>query len=138
VIGIVSKVGFGWIFDRLSIAGIVLCYALIAVSSALSLAVAGVASMMLFMSVRGVAHGGSIVDGPVLAKHYYGPENLGLNIGIFTLCTSIGFGTGPVVMAQMADASGSYVSAFILATVLAALAAALLWPVKPRFWTKPD
>ena len=76
-------------------------------------------------------------DGPVLAKHYYGPQNLGLNIGIFTLCTSIGFGTGPVVMAQMADASGSYTSAFILATALAALAAILLWPIKPRFWTKP-
>ena len=138
VIGIGSKIAFGWVFDRLSIAGIVLCYVLIAISSALSLAVAGVASMILFMSVRGVAHGGSIVDGPVLAKHYYGPRNLGLNIGIFTLCTSVGFGTGPVVMAQMADASGSYVSAFVLATALSALAALLLWPIKPRFWERPD
>ncbi|HKJ73961.1 MAG TPA: MFS transporter [Alphaproteobacteria bacterium] len=136
-IGIVAKVGFGWLYDRLSIVGIVICYALIAISSAFSLAVTGVATMILFMVVRGVAHGGSIVDGPVLAKHYYGPQNLGLNIGIFTLCTSIGFGTGPVVMARMADASGSYIGSFILATAAAALATILLLPIKPRFWTKP-
>lgn len=137
VIGIASKIAFGWVFDRLSIFGIVLCYALIAASSALSITVTTVASMVVFMSVRGVAHGGSIVDGPVLAKHYYGPQNLGLNIGIFTLCTSVGFGTGPVIMAGMADASGSYVGSFILATAAAALATALLWPIKPRYWTKP-
>ena len=138
-IGIVSKIAFGWVYDRLSITGIVLCYALIAISSAMSLTVTSVAAMVVFMSVRGVAHGGSIVDGPVLAKHYYGPKNLGLNIGIFTLCTSIGFGTGPTLMAHMADvsASKSYIGAFILATAAAALATVLLIPVKPRFWTKP-
>jgi MFS family permease len=135
-IGIVSKIAFGWVYDRLSIMGIVLCYALIAVSSAMSIAVTSVGAMVLFMSVRGVAHGGSIVDGPVLAKHYYGPSNLGLNIGIFTLCTSIGFGTGPTVMAIMADQSSSYVGAFLVATAAAALATVLLLPIKPRFWTK--
>lgn len=136
-IGIVSKIAFGWVYDRLSIAGIVLCYALLAVSSGLSFAVTGVVSMLVFMTVRGIAHGGLIVDGPVLAKHYYGPENVGLNIGIFALCTSLGFGFGPPLLAGMADASGSYLGGFGLAVAASVAATVLLVPIKPRYWTRP-
>lgn len=136
-IGIGSKILFGWAYDRVSIAGIVFCYALLAVSAGLSFAVTGVATMMLFMTVRGFAHGGLIVDGPVLAKHYYGPQNVGLNIGLFTLCTSVGYGFGPPFLAGLADDSGSYLGGFAIALAAAALAALLLWPVKPRFWTRP-
>jgi MFS family permease len=136
-IGIGSKVLFGWVYDRVSIAGIVFCYALLAVSVGLSFAVTGVATMIVFMAVRGFAHGGLIVDGPVLAKHYYGPQNVGLNIGLFTLCTSVGYGFGPPFLAGMADDSGSYLGGFGIALVAAAIAAILLYPIKPRFWTRP-
>jgi MFS family permease len=93
--------------------------------------------MIVFMAVRGFAHGGLIVDGPVLAKHYYGPQNVGLNIGLFTLCTSVGYGFGPPFLAGMADDSGSYLGGFGIALVAAAIAAILLYPIKPRFWTRP-
>lgn len=136
-IGIGSKILFGWVFDRVSIAGIVLCYALLAVSVGLAFAVTGVATMIVFMAVRGFAHGGLIVDGPVLAKHYYGPQNVGLNIGLFTLCTSVGYGFGPPFLAGLADDSGSYLGGFAIAFVAAAIAALLLYPIKPRFWTRP-
>jgi len=131
-IGIGAKIFFGWVFDRLSIFGIVLCYLLLAVSLGLSFGVFGVASMLVFMTVRGIAHGGLIVTGPVLLKHRYGSQNLGLNMGIFTLCASIGFGFGPPFMANMADKSGSYSGAFALGTGAAVLAAILLYPVKPK------
>ena len=136
-IGIGSKILFGWIYDRVSIAGIVFCYALLAVSAGLSFAVTSVATMMLFMTVRGFAHGGLIVDGPVLAKHYYGPQNVGLNIGLFTLCTSVGYGFGPPFLAGLADDSGSYLGGFGIAFVAAVIATLLLYPIKPRFWTRP-
>jgi MFS family permease len=136
-IGIGSKILFGWGFDRVSIAGIVFCYALLAVSVGLAFAVTGAGTMMLFMTVRGFAHGGLIVDGPVLAKHYYGPQNVGLNIGLFTLCMSVGFGFGPPFLAGLADDSGSYLGGFGIAFVAAAIAALLLYPIKPRFWTRP-
>lgn len=135
-IGIGSKVLFGWVFDKWSIAGIAFCYAMLAVSVGLAFAVAGVATMVLFMVVRGFAHGGLIVDGPVLAKHYYGPSNVGLNIGLFSLCTSAGFSVGPAVLAGMADTSGSYLNGFGLAVAASVLAAALLYPIKPRFWSR--
>ena len=131
-IGIGAKIFFGWVFDRLSILGVVLCYLLLAVSVGLSFSVFGVVSMLVFMAVRGIAHGGVIVAGPVLLKLRYGPQNLGLNMGIFTLCASIGFGFGPPFMASMADRSGNYSGAFALGTAATVVAAILLYPVKPK------
>jgi MFS family permease len=133
-IGIGSKIFFGWIFDRLSITGIVLCYLLLALSVGLSFSVIGVSTMLIFMAVRGIAHGGLIVSGAVLLKHRYGPQNLGLNMGIYTLCASIGFGFGPPLMAHMADASGSYNGAFAMGTFVVVAAAIFLCPIKPKFW----
>jgi MFS family permease len=77
-----------------------------------------------------------MLNGPVLLKHYYGPRNLGLNMGLFTLCASIGFGFGPPFMASMADKSGTYSGAFALGTAASIIAAVLLFPVKPRFWKR--
>lgn len=137
-IGIGSKILFGWAYDRVSISGIVFCYFLLSVSAGLSFAVTGVATMILFMMTRGFAHGGLIVDGPVLAKHYYGPQNVGLNIGLFTLCTSVGFGFGPTFLAGLADSSDSYLGGFGIAAGAALLATLLLYPIKPRFWQRPE
>ncbi len=135
-VGIVAKIFFGGIFDRFSIPGIVVCYLVLAVSVGLSFTVVGVTTMLIFMTVRGIADGGMMLNGPVLLKHYYGTRNLGLNMGLFTLCVSIGFGFGPPFMASMADKSGTYSGAFALGTVAALVAAALLYPVKPRFWKR--
>ncbi len=129
-VGILAKVLFGLLFDWLSILGIVLCYLLLAVSVGLSFTVGGVATMLIFMTVRGIAHGGLIIAGTVLLKHRYGVQNLGINLGIFMLATSLGFGFCPSFMAAMADKSGSYSDAFALGTAAVFVAAILLFPVK--------
>ena len=133
-VGIVGKIFFGWIFDKLSIPGIVICYLLLAVSVGLAFTVAGPATMILFMTVRGIAHASDIVSGAVLLKHRYGQQSLALNMGIFTLGVSAGFGFIPPLMAHMADKSGSYSGAFALGLVAVILSALLLYPVKPKFW----
>jgi OFA family oxalate/formate antiporter-like MFS transporter len=130
-IGILAKILFGLLFDRLSIPGITLCYLLLALSVGLSFTVGGVATMLIFMTVRGVAHGGLIIAGTVLLKHRYGVQSLGINLGILMLATSIGFGFCPSFMASMADKSGSYSEAFALGTAAVFVAAILLFPVKP-------
>ena len=130
-VGIGAKVFFGLLFDRFSIPGIIICYLLLALSVGLSFAVVGITSMLTFMTVRGIAHGGLIVAGTVLLKHRYGIQNLGINLGILMLATSLGFGFCPSFMASMADKSGSYSGAFALGTVAVFVAAILLFPVKP-------
>ena len=132
-VGIGGKVLFGWIFDRLSILGIALCYLCLAVSVTLSFSVIGVSTMLIFMTVRGIAHSGLIVSGAMLMKHRYGPKGLGLNMGMYTLCASLGFGFVPPLMAGMADNSGSYYGAFAIGILAVVVAAAFLLPVKPKF-----
>ena len=131
-VGIGAKVFFGLLFDRLSILGIIICYLLLAVSVGLSFTVAEIATMLVFMTVRGIAHGGLIIAGTVLLKHRYGIQNLGINLGIFLLATSLGFGFCPSFMANMADQSGSYSGAFALGTIAVFVAAILLFPVRTK------
>lgn len=131
-VGIGAKTFFGWIFDKLSIAGIAFCYVLLAVSVGLSFSVAGIATMLIFVTSLGIAHAGVIVSGPVLLRQRYGPQNLGKNLGIFTLCSSIGFAFGPPVMASLADRSGSYSGAFTLGIAAVLAAAILLYSIKSK------
>lgn len=133
-VGIGAKILFGWVFDRLSVLGIVLCYFLLAISVGLSFSVMGIATMLIFMTVRGIAHAGLIVSGAILLKHRFGPQSLGLNMGFFTLCASLGFGFAPPLMARMADNSGSYYGAFGMGIAAVLIAATFLYPVKPKFW----
>ena len=131
-VGIGAKIFFGLLFDRLSFLGIIICYLLLAVSVGLSFTVVGMATMLIFMTVRGIAHGGLIIAGTVLMKYRYGIQNLGINLGIFLFATTIGFGFCPSFMANMADKSGTYSEAFALGTVAVFVAAILLFPVKPK------
>jgi MFS family permease len=131
-----AKIGFGWFYDRFSIRGIVVCYVLVALSILMAFPVTGVMTMVLFMVVRGFAHGGFLVDVPVLTKHYYGKENLGLNMGILSAFLQLGMAVGPPALGAAHDLQGSYAGGFVVASGLTLLAAVLLAPVKPRFWSR--
>ena len=137
-VGLLSKIFWGWIYDRMSIKGIQLTYLMLVVAIMLAFPVAGIASMALFMTMRGFAHGGLIVDVPVLTKHYYGPENIGLNIGILAVFMNLGFAVGPPVLARFADVQGTYYTGFVIYAVVALIAAAFLLPIRPRFWEPPE
>lgn len=131
-VGIGAKTIFGRIFDKFSIAGIAFCYLFLALSIGLSFSVSGIATMLFFMAMMGIAHAGVMVGGPVLLKNRYGVQNLGLNLGLLTLCSSIGFGSFPPLMASAANKSGSYTSAFIFGIGAVLLATVLLFFLKPR------
>ncbi|HEU4620093.1 MAG TPA: MFS transporter [Gammaproteobacteria bacterium] len=137
VIGVLAKVGSGWFYDRHSIRGIAYFYVLLSISVFLGLPVAGVASLLVFIIVRGVAHGGMIVDGPVLTKHYFGTERLGMTMGIIEVCVNLGFAAGPPIFGLLADRSGSYSAGMVVYGSVAALATLSLWWIKPRYWTPP-
>lgn len=137
-IGVVSKVGFGWFYDRFSIRGIMICYIMLALSILLAFPVAGITSMIIFMVARGIAHGGIIVDVPVLTRHYYGLDNIGLNMGILSAFLQMGMAAGPPLLGYTYDYFGSYNTGFSIIVVCGLLAALMLLPVKPRFWKPPE
>ncbi len=121
----------------MSLKGIMICYALLAFGTLLAFPVAGVTSMIVFVVVRGFAHGGVIVDYPVITRHCYGRENLGLNMGIFGAFLQLGFAVGVPALGWSYDYFGSYSNGFIVAALCAVMAAVMLLPVRPRFWSPP-
>ena len=137
VIAIVSKIGSGWIFDRFSLRGIAFFWGLLAVSIFLGLPVAGFGTLLLFIVVRGVAHGGLIVDVPVLTKHFFGMERIGMTMGVLSLCVNLGYAAGPPLFGWFADTYGNFTYGMIVFGVVAMIGTALLIPIKPRYWTSP-
>jgi MFS family permease len=135
--GIVSRIGTGWFYDRFSISGIRFSYMLLAISIFLALPVAGAATLFLFIAVRGITHGGLIVEAPVLAKHYLGTKNLGMTIGVISVFINLGFAAGPPVLGAFADANGNFTLGLVVYGFTAIVGFLLLVPVRPRDWVPP-
>jgi len=138
VLGIIAKIGSGWFYDRTSIRGIRFFYVLLAVSTWLILPVAGPLTLTVFIVTRGMAHGGMIVDVPILTRHYFGLERLGLTIGIMSVADNLGYAAGPPLLGWLADINhGSFVNGMLIYGAVAAVAVVSLLRVAPRFWVSP-
>jgi MFS family permease len=137
IIAIASKIGSGWIFDRFSIRGIAFFWGMLSLSIFLGLPVAGFGTLLLFIVIRGIAHGGLIVDVPVLTKHFYGMERIGTTMGLLSLCVNLGYAAGPPIFGWFADTYGNFTIGMIVFGVVAAIGTCLLLPIRPRYWTPP-
>ncbi len=138
ILAVISKPVAGWVYDNFSISGIRFFYFLLALSVLLALPVSGGFTLFLFVTVLGIAHGGLIVEAPVLTKHYLGPRNLGMTIGIVSVAVNLGFAAGPPLLGAFVDHYGNYTMGFIAYTVIALIGFALMLPIRPRFWTPPS
>lgn len=138
ILGVCAKIASGWIYDQTSIRGIRSFYVLLAISTWLILPVAGPLTLTLFIVTRGMAHGGMIVDVPILTRHYFGPERLGLTIGIMSVAVNLGFASGPPLLGWLADINhGSFENGMMIYGAVAAVAVVSLVRVAPRFWVPP-
>jgi MFS family permease len=79
-----------------------------------------------------------IVDVPILTRHYFGPERLGLTIGIMSVAVNLGFAAGPPLLGWLADINhGSFVNGMWIYGAVAAVAVLSIARVVPRFWVPP-
>jgi len=139
VLGVCAKIASGWIYDQTSIRGIRVFYVLLAASTWLILPVAGPMTLTLFIATRGMAHGGMIVDVPILSRHYFGPERMGLTIGIMSVAVNLGYAAGPPLLGWLADINnGSFHNGMLIYGAVAAVAVISLVRVAPRFWVPPN
>jgi OFA family oxalate/formate antiporter-like MFS transporter len=132
-VGVFSKILAGWFFDRYSVRGIQLWWLFIGAVVLLAFPVQGGLTLMLFSLARGLAHGGLVAEGPIIAKHCFGPRLMNRVYPVLMGFLSLGSGGGAWVMSAMVDHFGRYREAFILLICAAVLAAAMLFAVRPLY-----
>lgn len=134
VISGVGKILFGWVFDRMSTKGVALCWALCGVAALATFPLAGYATFLLFTVLRGVSHGGVIVQAPVLARHIYGVRALPQVISLLTAAFHLGAAAGIVAIGAGVDKTGGFTIPFVMVAVVAFITAGIGWQFHPGHW----
>ncbi len=134
LIGIAGRVFVGSIFDKLSSKGVSLMYLVLGAACLFALAALNPYIFAAFVVFRAVGHAAVLLDTTVLTKHTFGLANIGILFGVYTAVVNLGFAFGPWFMGRMFVITGSYVTPFIICAGIAVFAAAVLIPVKPKYW----
>ena len=133
IVGLAAKLVAGRFFDWLSIRGIAIWYALLALSTLSAFAVDGIASAMLFAVGRGIVHGGLVTESGVLAKHVFGPRHVDRVLPVYAGSFAVGSSIGPVTLAMIVDRTGGYGPGFLALSGLSLAAALLIARVRPLY-----
>lgn len=134
VISGLGKILFGWIFDRFSTRGVAACWALCGVAVLLAFPMSGFLTFLLFTAVRGVSHGGVVVQAPVLARHLYGVQSLPQIIALLNASFHLGGAAGIAAIGFGVDATGGFTIPFIGVTIVAVVTALIGLTFVPRYW----
>lgn len=130
-----GKLVFGWLFDRFSTKGVAMCWALCGIAVLLAFPVAGLFTFALFTVVRGLSHGGIVVQAPILGRHIYGTRPIAQLIAILNATFHLGAAAGIGLIGLAVDWTGGYTVPFIFVTVLAFATALIGLTFKPKYWS---
>jgi MFS family permease len=122
-LGIVSKLGFGWIADHMSAKGsMLLDYGLLTASALLLLLLPDAYLVWAFVAAFGFSTAARDVVTPLILTHCFGVRHLAEIYGVLMLTLLPGGTLGPIFAGAVHDATGSYVGAFLGFAALNALA----------------
>jgi hypothetical protein len=112
-LGIASKLGFGWVADRMRPkSALLLDYGLLTLSSLLLLALPAPGLVGLFVASFGFATAARDVVTPLIVTHCFGIRSLPQIYGLLMLTLLPGGTLGPIFAGAAHDATGSYALAF--------------------------
>lgn len=134
LVSVATRPFVGGLFDGLSVRGVSIAYLALAAACVTALGAFNPWLLAGFVVFRAVGHSAVLLDTLVLAKHTFGVGHIGLLLGLYTAAVNVGFAAGPPVVARLYSVTGSYVVPFLLCTVVALIAAAVLLPVRPARW----
>jgi MFS family permease len=125
---ILSRVGSGWLADRIGgLRTLLLGSTLQAVSLLGYLVADGLASLYIVSALFGLFQGGIIPSYGVIVREYFPPREAGARMGIAISITIIGMAGGAWMGGVLFDLTGSYRAAFINGIAWNALNAAIVW-----------
>jgi len=112
--GIISRLAFGWISDRIGglrtllIGSSMQCFALF-----LFLPFDGLASLFVISALFGLFQGGIVPAYAIIIREYFSPKEAGARIGIIITATLVGMAFGGWTSGVIFDLTGSYRAAFL-------------------------
>jgi MFS family permease len=128
LLGMVSKVGFGFVADRIPRrAAMLLDYGILTVSSLLLLALPDPRLVVPFVLTYGIATAARDVVTPLMIVECFGVRHLAPIYGAVMLALFPGGGLGPLFAAAVHDRTGSYETAFAVFAAMNAIAFASLF-----------
>lgn len=131
-----SRILAGNILDKNSNKGLAALYVVMSITAVLALMIGNMAVLFIFIAMRALAHAGSMIDGPVMARHCFGSQQLGILLGFFTAIANLGSSSGPWIAGLLFDQTGSYFTTFLLFIGLPLISAILIMQLKPYAWNK--
>jgi MFS family permease len=126
--GIVSRVGSGWIADRVGgIKTLLLGSTLQAVALFGYLVSESVFSLYLVSALFGLFQGGIVPSYGVIVREYFPPKEAGARMGVAVSATIVGMALGGWMGGALFDLTGSYRAAFINGIAWNVLNGAVIW-----------
>ncbi|MDP6705989.1 MAG: MFS transporter [Alphaproteobacteria bacterium] len=117
--GIVSRLVFGWISDRIGgLKTLLLGSALQAVTLSLFMTVDGLVGLYLVSALFGLSQGGIVPSYAIIVATFFRATEAGWRIGLVMLSTLAGMGVGGWLAGLLYDLTGSYDAAFVNAVVI--------------------
>lgn len=112
--GIVSRIAWGWISDRIGgVRTLLFGAALQTASLALFVPFDGLASLYLISALFGLFQGGLVPAYAIIIREYFAPREAGARVGIALLATITGMALGGWMSGAIFDLAGSYRAAFV-------------------------
>jgi len=112
--GIVSRLAFGWISDRLGgLRTLLLGSALQGIALALFLHFDGLVSLYVVSALFGLFQGGLVPAYAIIVREFFPPREAGTRVSIVLMATLFGMALGGWMSGVLFDLTGSYRAAFI-------------------------
>jgi MFS family permease len=112
-LGIVSRIGCGFIADRIGgVATLLLGSALQAVALLLYLLFDGLASLYVISALFGLFQGGIVAMYAIIVREYFPQHEAGTRLGLVLMATLFGMALGGWMSGVIFDLTGSYRAAF--------------------------
>jgi MFS family permease len=128
IFGIVSRLGSGWIADRVGgLKTLLLGSTAQAVALLGYLVSDGLTGLYVVSALFGLFQGGIIPSYGVIVREYFPPKEAGARMGIAISMTIIGMAGGGWLGGKLFDLSGSYHAAFINGIVFNVLNGIIVW-----------
>jgi len=111
--GVVSRIGFGFIADRIGgLATLLVGSVLQTLVLILYLGFSGLPSLYLISALFGLVQGGIVPAYAIIVREYFPPREAGTRVGIVIMATLVGMAFGGWVSGAIFDVTGSYLAAF--------------------------